>query len=459
MNEFYGMIILIIYLIFCLLITKILYKKNYLNQNFSRKFLHILLSNIFLLLISFIDNLYLAISIPLCFIFINYLIHHYHLFQAIDRKEDHLGIVYYAISFFLIVLFSYLFGLKQEGALCILILGYGDGLAGLIGSTIGKHSLLEKTWEGSITLFISVFLLCLIFSFPVSFSFVVATISMLIELLSKRGLDNLYLPLASFFLIFILTIYPNFLYPLMILSFHFLLALVFYSLKKLTLAGSMFAILIGFSTYYFLGGLAFGALLLFLVGSNLIEKFRIRKIPKESKPRRLTQVLANGGIPFLMVLGYGLFPTSYFIVLFFTTLASANSDTLSGEIGQMGHGKVKSILKRIEVEKGLSGGVTKLGFIGGFLGAMLIAILSYFKMKGFSVFLFVTAFGFLGTVIDSILGELLEAKYYNKEKNKIMEEENGTLFSGYSFITNNIVNFSSNFLVFLLASLFYLLFF
>ncbi len=460
MNEIYGMIILISYLIFCISFTQLLYKKNYLNHNFSRKFLHILLSNIVLLLISFIDNIILAIGLPLCFIVINCIIHHYHLFQAIDKKEDHLGIVYYAIAIFLVVFLSYLTGHLQEGALSILILGYGDGLAGLVGTTLGKHPLFKKTWEGSLTLFISVFLLGILFSIPLSFCFSLATISMLVELFSKHGLDNLFLPLISFFLLLVVSTNSFMIYPLMIWCLNLNLALLIFSLKKLTLAGSIAAIILGFCTFYFLGASSFFALLSFLVVPNIIEKFRNRKKEKEKEegqPRSIGQVIANGMIAFICSLGYAIIPHPYFIILFFVSIASANSDTLSGELGQLGKEKVKSILKRVEVEKGMSGGVTKLGFIGGILGAFMIALFAYVQIPKIEVFLFVIIFGFLGSIIDSILGELLEAKYYSQEENKIVERKiEGAIISGHSFITNNVVNFLSNFLVCLLASLIYL---
>ena len=59
-------------------------------------------------------------------------------------------------------------------------------------------------------------------------------------------------------------------------------------------------------------------------------------------------------------------------------------------------------------------------------------------------------FGFLGNIIDSYLGILLQAKYLNHIKGIIVEKQNSLkefkLISGFKVMTNDAVNFMSGLL-------------
>jgi uncharacterized protein (TIGR00297 family) len=81
------------------------------------------------------------------------------------------------------------------------------------------------------------------------------------------------------------------------------------------------------------------------------------------------------------------------------------SDTFSTEIGMKFSKKAYLITNFKEVEKGTSGGISLIGFLGGILGSLIISL---FHKNWFFVFLI----GIFGNLIDSIIGALFERKGY-----------------------------------------------
>jgi phytol kinase len=101
------------------------------------------------------------------------------------------------------------------GAMGILIMGYGDGFAAIIGSKYGKHSFKiidsTKSLEGSAAMFVFSFIVSLIImlihadqNFLV-YSFIIALVAMFTELFSVFGLDNLTVPLITSYLYYLLS--------------------------------------------------------------------------------------------------------------------------------------------------------------------------------------------------------------------------------------------------------------
>ena len=125
------------------------------------------------------------------------------------------GTVYYALSLFLLSIYS--FGVMRNpeiGLVSILIMGYGDGLAAIIGKTVKSYSYkignTYKTVAGSITMFViaaMIFGICLAGS-GVSSWFIKAifagAIATLVEAISVKGTDNLTIPVACSILLTVL---------------------------------------------------------------------------------------------------------------------------------------------------------------------------------------------------------------------------------------------------------------
>lgn len=127
--------------------------------------------------------------------------------NSVGRKS--LGTFFYAISMGLLIAWFWPIQQYQYAAIGILIMAWGDGLAGLIGQNFGKHSYevwgIKKSWEGSLTMAIASYSVTSLIFFAVFgnlwftwlVSIVIALVATALEAFSKLGIDNLTVPLAS----------------------------------------------------------------------------------------------------------------------------------------------------------------------------------------------------------------------------------------------------------------------
>ena len=134
MNNFIGIIISAIYITLVIVSSKFV---NKFGEEASRKYVHILLSNVWIIYLFFIDSMWAACVLPIAFVFINLFSYKFKLIKSIEReKNDGLGTVYYAVSMLIASIISYGVGCPIVGASGILIMGYGDGLAAIVGKKI-----------------------------------------------------------------------------------------------------------------------------------------------------------------------------------------------------------------------------------------------------------------------------------------------------------------------------------
>ena len=192
-----------------IIITAKLFEK--VGKEASRKFIHIMLSNWWLIAMFFFDNVIWASSVPLTFVLINYISYKKDIIKVMERDEsnkDGLGTVYYAISLFLISIFTFGIINRPEIGLCsIFIMGYGDGLASIVGRSVKSISYkignTTKTLAGSCTMFFISFLIVAIFlasiQSPMWFlkAILLAISTTLIEAVSIKGTDNITVPIYA----------------------------------------------------------------------------------------------------------------------------------------------------------------------------------------------------------------------------------------------------------------------
>ncbi len=184
-----------------------------------RKLVHIGVSNWWLLAMAYFDRpLYPAIGAA-SFIIINYISYKKHVFKAMESPEhrENLGTVYFPVS--LLVLSYLCFGGWMPlyvGAIGILVMGYGDGLAALAGMNFGKHSFTmygrsRKSIEGSLAMFaVSFAVIWLVLHFygpgaSLAAVLLTALVATAVEVATPFGLDNITVPLTSslfYFLVF-----------------------------------------------------------------------------------------------------------------------------------------------------------------------------------------------------------------------------------------------------------------
>lgn len=206
-HHIMGIIVSFIYVFSVIFLAKFLER---FGKEASRKAVHILVCNWWLLAMVFFDSPIWAAVVPACFVVLNYLSYRFQLFSSMERgagKGD-LGTVYYAISLLLLALIT--FGPLNNpvvGGVGILIMGYGDGLAAVVGTRWPKvpYKLLgsEKTLSGSLTMLMASFLVTLILLAATGQDQVLvpaitlAVLATVLEAATPLGLDNLTVPLIS----------------------------------------------------------------------------------------------------------------------------------------------------------------------------------------------------------------------------------------------------------------------
>lgn len=217
MNNLIGIIISIIFVFVVIGISTLLTKKNILKDEGSRKFIHIGVSNWWIIAMIFFDNYIYASIVPALFVVLNYVSYKKNLFTAMERgggKED-LGTVYYAISLFILSLITFKnTNYSYIGALGILTMGYGDGFSAVIGKKYGRKKFevfgSKKSLIGSMTMFIATFIVSYIIlsifnpTSKLFYSFILAFSATLLELFTPKGFDNLSVPLGTSMIYYVL---------------------------------------------------------------------------------------------------------------------------------------------------------------------------------------------------------------------------------------------------------------
>lgn len=208
MKNIIGIVVSIIYIAIIIISAKFFEKKS---KEASRKYIHIMLSNWWFIAMFFFNNVIYASILPFLFIIINYLSYKKGIISVMERNEeekDGLGTVYYAISLFIISIFTFGIIKRPEIGLCsILIMGYGDGFAAIIGRSVKslkyKIGESEKSVAGSATMLFITFLIVAIFLCNINSqlwllkSILTAIFIMIVEAVSIKGTDNITVPIVS----------------------------------------------------------------------------------------------------------------------------------------------------------------------------------------------------------------------------------------------------------------------
>ncbi len=207
--NFTGLIISYLYVISILGIATLLHKRAYLKEEGSRKLVHILSANWWLIAMYYFDNYIYASIAPFTFIILNYISHKNDLVKAVERSDKSgFGTVYYAISLFILALITFSpLSTPYVGAVGILIMGYGDGLAALIGKRFATSFFqignAYKSLVGTVAMFMVSFSITWLIGyaqfgiFPLYKALLIACIATIAELFAPNGLDNLSVPLLS----------------------------------------------------------------------------------------------------------------------------------------------------------------------------------------------------------------------------------------------------------------------
>ena len=438
-------------------------KKRGVSSEICRKLVHIMVSNWIILALLMIESTIFVIIVPACFVVLNFLSYRKGLFKGIEREEDNTpGTVWYAVSLLVLCLAGWSLDMPWIAACGILAMGYGDGLAALVGVKWGRRAFPApyhaKTLEGAVIAMLfsglSVGIVCAVFAPEIALAaaFCSGVIAMAAELYSPRGLDNLTLPICVFAVVLLLVKFPASVGVFTCLGITLLVLIAAFWGGAVSLSGLHAATLVGVLIYIFGGWLSYSALgAFFLLGSLVSRLGKAKKtgptgLHQRKGPRGMAQVIANAGPALLMVLAYYISGWEAFLLAGIVSFGAATADTFSSEIGMLSNAQPVCVLTFRKIEKGLSGGTTPLGLCGGALGASIIAVLALprFGWEGFTTVLLL---GTLGSLIDSVLGATLQAKYSLPDggmtERKILEGSPLPMARGVPWINNDIVNFLS----------------
>lgn len=217
MNNIFGLIVSIIYIGIVIASAKVFEKAG---KEASRKFIHIMLSNWWIIAMIFFDNAIVASILPALFIVINYLSYKKGIISVMEREEgqenkESMGTVFYAISLFILAFLT--FGPLDNpliGLCGIFVMGYGDGFAAVIGQAVKSREFVikgnKKSIAGSLTMFlitltiVAGYLTYANAAYIAVKAIVVAILMTIIEAVSIKGTDNITVPLATSLLVLLL---------------------------------------------------------------------------------------------------------------------------------------------------------------------------------------------------------------------------------------------------------------
>jgi len=210
MRNIYGLVISILYIGLVIGISGLFSKAS---KEASRKFIHIMLANWWIIAMIFFDNMWIAGILPALFIIINYASYKFDIIKSMERDDDSgeektLGTVFYAVSLLIVVILC--FGFFKNtiiGLVGILVMGYGDGFAAIAGKSIKskEFSILggKKSLAGCSTMFIIslIIISCALAYLNIQFwyikSIIIALVATIFEAISVKGTDNLTVPIIT----------------------------------------------------------------------------------------------------------------------------------------------------------------------------------------------------------------------------------------------------------------------
>jgi uncharacterized protein (TIGR00297 family) len=362
------------------------------------------------------------------------------LWRAAEGERGHaLGIVLYPVAVLLLVL---AFWRRLEVAAAVWgILAFGDGMASLVGMTLGQRKLpwnARKSWAGSLAFWVCgtvAAAVLLLWTAPgrydLAFAWTAAALTALLAALLEslpQGLDdNIGVPLVSglFLLCVLLTanqwdaflgdpdLPRRLLYGVLV---NAVLAAAGYAAKSVSASGVMAGFVVGTVIYACLDWRGYLLLLaFFVIGTGCTKLGYARKaaarIAQEAGGRRgAKHALAKTAVPaaaalFAVVTEQPL----AFAAAFAGAFATAAGDTASSEIGKLWGRRTFLITTLRPVARGTEGAVSLEGTLAGIAASLLIAGLGVWLLPLPLAGLWaIPLAAFVANTLESLIGATLE---------------------------------------------------
>lgn len=204
------------------------------------------------------------------------------------------------------------------------------------------------------------------------------------------------------------------------------------------------------------GGLAAVAMLLtfFTIGSIFTKykysyKERIGVAEPRGGARGWRSVFSNLFFPSLALLLHYFTEKHIYFIAFLSSISCSLADTLASELGSLDKRGPWLIRNFRKVPHGTSGAISIIGTASGFLGSFLIPFEALMlNMISFNSFLLASSLGFISSILDSLLGATVQAKYFCESEGRVIEDpsvcEGRCLrLSGLPWVDNHTVNLIS----------------
>ncbi|MDD4573446.1 MAG: hypothetical protein PHR69_04445 [Sphaerochaeta sp.] len=215
-SNIVGLIASFAFLGFVIVFAFLLGKKTTISSETMRKMIHIGVSNWWFIEVALFTTLSYALVGPIFFIIANSLFTflNWGRFIGMDDRRRNYGLIYFPVTLLILVVFQYQGVLPVIACtIGVLVMGYGDGLAALIGRKWGKRKIAlptgGKTWLGTLVMFLVSFLVTFIalltttlpMGSVVGITLLVALLASLVEAITPLGLDNITVPMLVAFLV------------------------------------------------------------------------------------------------------------------------------------------------------------------------------------------------------------------------------------------------------------------
>lgn len=475
---FWGYVTSLLYGVLCLLLSVIAYKFG-MPKRYTRKIVHILVGFEWVILYHFFGVGIHFLAVCLIFTLMLAVTYRKKIFVMISSDSDNApGTVYYGVSMTVMAIVSLFFeNFVFAFGIAVFCTSVGDGLAGVFGPLFKNKNVKiykNKTLVGTVSVFIfsfaSVALFSRIYNLGLTFgqaSFI-ALLAAGIELVCSFGLDNICLPLGTAALTYMLMhgdLVMEYIVPIVLTPFIIAFAS---SLNILTNKGIMIALVLDLTVTAALGNFGFVLLLAFLLLSVLVDKIKKKfkkqndEVTKKTGARDSVQVVANGIVPAFFALLHLITGEFVFILAYCTALAECFADTVASGVGMLSKNAFDPFrMKKVKV--GISGGMSPLGTVSSLVLAFAFLMIPLaFSAMPFELCVLCALCAFLGAVIDSMIGSLLQAKYKCTKCSSITEKEEHCgvkteLCSGIKWLNNDAVNFVSCILASALSIIVFLL--
>lgn len=180
------------------------------GSEFVRKVVHIGTGHIILLAWWMHIPVWVGVGASIFFSLVSILSYRLPLLPSINNiGRRSWGTCFYAISIGILVACFWPLGLPQYAVLGILVMTWGDGLAGLIGRQYGRHLYTlgghQKSWEGTAVMAIVSAIVSLLILIPTAgndwpswlSAMMIGLVAAGLESWSQLGIDNLTVPIGS----------------------------------------------------------------------------------------------------------------------------------------------------------------------------------------------------------------------------------------------------------------------